>query len=127
MFVKQAVSAGPCVEALRKYQTTNTNCFSRQSEPVKATATRNALGKDLVYTNPQVSHAHLPLLLQQHHPSTESTWVGTSPLKHPTRNLTVGFLFLIFKSVPQSFPQVRPREELRPEKLPTNSLMDVGF
>lgn len=55
MFVKQAVSAGPCVEALRKYQTTNTNCFSRQGEPVKATATRNALGKVLVYTDPQVS------------------------------------------------------------------------
>lgn len=112
MFVKQAVSAGPCVEALRKYQTTNTNYFSRQGEPVKATATRNALGKDLVYTNPQVSQAHLPLLLQQHHPSTESTWAGTSPSKHPTRNLTVGLLFLIFKSIPQSFPQVRPGEEL---------------
>lgn len=66
MFVKQAASAGPCVEALRKYQTTNTNYFSRRGEPVKATATRNALGKDLAYPNPQVSHTHLPLLLQQH-------------------------------------------------------------
>lgn len=96
MFVKQAVSAGPGVEALGKYQTTNTNYFSAQGEPVKATATRNALGKDLVCTNPQVSQAHLPLLLQQHHPSTEPTWAGTSPWKHPTRNLTVRFLFFIF-------------------------------
>lgn len=66
MFVKQAVSAGPCVEALRKYQTTNTNCFSRQSEPVKATATRNALGKVLIYTNPQASPFATPAAPSQH-------------------------------------------------------------
>lgn len=89
--MKQVVSAGPCVQALRKYQTTYTNFISRQGESVNATATRNALKKDLIYKNHQVSHAHLNLLLQQHHPSIEPIWLGMNPLKYQPRNLTVRF------------------------------------
>lgn len=91
-FAKLAASTGTYVQVLRKYQTTYTNFIPGQREPtyMKAPATKNALRKEPVCKNHQVSHTHLHLLLQKRNPSTKSISAG---IKSPTSNLAARFIY----------------------------------
>lgn len=93
-FAKLAASTGTYVQVLRKYQTTYTNFIPGQREPtyMKAPATKNALRKEPVCKNHQVSHTHLHLLLQKRNPNTKSISAG---IKSPTSNLAARFIFFV--------------------------------